>query len=178
MPHPVSTRERILDALQDLLIDLGERAATLDAVAQRAEVSKGGLLYHFGSKEALIDGLMHRLRDLVEADIALMRADSAGPIDYFIRTSVSMEGDFDRCMVAAARLAQGAHPEARDALKEAQAAWLRVISETVKDPAVARTIMLVGDGIYYNSSMGAVSLSEREMNDLIATVNRLVRESA
>jgi hypothetical protein len=102
-----------------------------------------------------------------------MRADSVGPIDYFIRTSVSMEGDFDRCMVAAARLAQGAHPGARDALKSAQTAWLRVISETVKDPAVARTIMLVGDGIYYNSSMGAVSLSDQDMNDLIATVNRL-----
>ncbi|MEX1078592.1 MAG: TetR/AcrR family transcriptional regulator [Homoserinimonas sp.] len=167
------TRDRILDALQDLLIELGERAATLDAVAQRAGVSKGGLLYHFGSKEALIEGLIDRLRGLVEVDIALMRAASTGPIDYFIRTSVSMEGEFDRCIVATARLAQGAHPGARDALKAAQAAWLEVISETVEDPAVARTIMLLGDGIYYNSSMGAGALSVQEMDDLVATVHRL-----
>lgn len=174
MPHPLPTRERILDAFQDLVIDLGERAATLDAVAQRASVSKGGLLYHFGSKEALIGGLTDRLRGLVQADIALMRADAAGPIDYFIRTSVSMEGEFDRCIVAAARLAQGAHPGARDALKSAQAEWLNVIAETVHDPGIARTIMLIGDGIYYNSSMGAGALTAEEMDDLVATVHRLV----
>lgn len=173
MQHPSSTRDRLLDAFQELLIDHGERAATLDAVAHRAGVSKGGLLYHFGSKEALIAGLIDRLNGLVEADIALMRTAPAGPIDYFIRTSVSMEGDFDRCMVAAARLAQGAHSGARDALKSAQAAWLGVIAETVDDAAIARTIMLLGDGIYYNSSMGAGALSDQQMDDLVATVHRL-----
>jgi AcrR family transcriptional regulator len=173
MQQSPPTRDRILDAFQHLVIESGERAATLDAVAQRAGVSKGGLLYHFGSKEALIEGLTHRLGELVDADIALMRVDPAGPIDYFIRTSVSMEGEFDRCIVAAARLAQGAHPGARDALKSAQAEWLKVIVETVHDPAIARTIMLIGDGIYYNSSMGAGALNTQEMDDLVTTVHRL-----
>src|SRR5690606_3717129 len=171
-PAP-NTRDRILDAFQGLLIDQGERAATLDAVAQRSSVSKGGLLYHFGSKDALIEGLTDRLRGLVDADIALMRSADAGPIDYFIRTSVSMEGEFDRCIVATARLAQGAHAGARDALKSAQAEWLGVITETVRDPAIARTIMLIGDGIYYNSSMGAGALATQEMDDLVTTVHRL-----
>lgn len=168
-----STRDRILDAFQDLLIEHGERSATLEAVAQRAGVSKGGLLYHFGSKVALIDGLSQRLGALVEVDIDSMRAHPAGPIDYFVRTSVSTEGPFDRCILAAARLAQGAHPAARYALKAAQAAWLDVISETIQDPGVARTIMLIADGIYYNSSMGAGSLNEQEMDELVATVHRL-----
>jgi len=178
MQQSPPTRERILDAFQELIIESGERAATLGAVAERAGVSKGGLLYHFGSKEALIDGLMGRLKELVDADIALMRVDPTGPIDYFIRTSVSMEGQFDRCIVAAARLAQGAHPAARDGLRSAQAEWLNVITETVHDPAIARTIMLVGDGIYYNSSMGAGALTAQEMDDLVSTVHRLAATSA
>jgi hypothetical protein len=33
--------------------------------------------------------------------------------------------------------------------------------------------MLIGDGIYYNSSMGAGALTEQEMDDLVATVHRL-----
>lgn len=173
MQYPSSTRDRILDSLQDLLIDFGERWATLDAVAQRAGVSKGGLLYHFGSKEALVDGLADRLSALVVADVALMRADPTGPIDYFIRTSVSMEGEFDRCIVAVSRLAQGAHPEATEALKSAQAAWLEVITEAVGDATVARTIALLGDGIYYNSSLGAVALSPEEMDELVTLVHRL-----
>ena len=175
MPHPSPTRDRILDALQDLLIEHGERAATLDAVAQRAGVSKGGLLYHFGSKEALIDGLIDRLHSLVEADIALMRAAPAGPVDYFIRTSVSTEGPFDRCILAAARLAQGAHPAARDALQSAQAAWLDVITDTVHDPGIARTILLLGDGLYYNSSMGAGAIGGRDMDELLAIAARLAQ---
>jgi catechol 2,3-dioxygenase-like lactoylglutathione lyase family enzyme len=37
-------------------------------------VSKGGLLYHFGSKVALAEGLMEHLRDLTAADVDAMRA--------------------------------------------------------------------------------------------------------
>ncbi|MGN6428010.1 MAG: TetR/AcrR family transcriptional regulator, partial [Leifsonia sp.] len=50
-----SARDRILDAFEELLAEHSERAATLDAVAAKAGVSKGGLLYHFASKDALVD---------------------------------------------------------------------------------------------------------------------------
>ena len=52
-----NSREHILDTYVDLLIRSGERAATLDAVATAAKVSKGGLLYHFSSKKALLEAL-------------------------------------------------------------------------------------------------------------------------
>ena len=39
---PSSTMERLLDAFEELLIDGGERSATLGAVAAAAGVSKGG----------------------------------------------------------------------------------------------------------------------------------------
>ncbi|WP_374071309.1 hypothetical protein [Corynebacterium belfantii] len=40
----MSAKEKLLDAFEDILISQGENAATLDAVAQKAGVSKGGLL--------------------------------------------------------------------------------------------------------------------------------------
>jgi AcrR family transcriptional regulator len=51
----------VLDAFERLLIDEGERAATMDAAARAAGVSKGGLLYHFASKDALEGALIDRL---------------------------------------------------------------------------------------------------------------------
>ena len=57
-----SARDRVLDAYETLLIEAGPGAATLDAVAAAAGVSKGGLLYHFASKDALAAGLLARLR--------------------------------------------------------------------------------------------------------------------
>lgn len=56
-------RDELLDAAEELLCDQGSAALTLSAVADRAGVSKGGLLYHYGSKEALIKGMVERLID-------------------------------------------------------------------------------------------------------------------
>ncbi|GMW02353.1 MAG: TetR family transcriptional regulator [Candidatus Hydrogenedentota bacterium] len=59
---PVSiTRERILDAAEMIVQEAGAARLTLDAVARRAHLSKGGLLYHFASKDALLEGMIERL---------------------------------------------------------------------------------------------------------------------
>lgn len=47
------TRERILDATVDLLIEHGWRDVTTRQVAERAEVNNALVHYHFGSKRAL-----------------------------------------------------------------------------------------------------------------------------
>jgi len=56
-----SARDRILDAAQNLICAHGVAGFTLDAVAQAAKVSKGGLLYHFNSKDKLISDLQCRM---------------------------------------------------------------------------------------------------------------------
>src|SRR5699024_915071 len=54
--NPTETKEKLLDAFDALLDERGTAGATLDAVAAKAGVSKGGLLYHFGSKAELVNG--------------------------------------------------------------------------------------------------------------------------
>ena len=153
MPLPASTADRILIAYEDLLIEAGERSATLEAVATRAGVSKGGLLYHFGSKEALSVGLVERLRQLADEDLALMAAAPAGPVDYLIRTSVDASNPLDRSLIATSRLAQAADQRASEALAAIRNSWLAVITDAVDDPTVARAIVLISDGLYFNSTM-------------------------
>ena len=50
----VSAKERILNAAQARLLTGGPTSLVLDAIASDAGVSKGGLLYHFPSKDDLI----------------------------------------------------------------------------------------------------------------------------
>jgi len=57
---PARTRERLLDAAAKVVHRDGAQALTLDAVAQEAEVSKGGLLYHFKSKNDLVNAMVER----------------------------------------------------------------------------------------------------------------------
>ena len=79
-----NSREHILDTYVDLLIRSGERAATLDAVATAAKVSKGGLLYHFSSKKALLEALAERTLTLAEEDFAAMKQAPEGASAYYL----------------------------------------------------------------------------------------------
>ncbi|WP_018134608.1 TetR/AcrR family transcriptional regulator [Acaricomes phytoseiuli] len=147
-----SSRDQILDAFVELLIDQGERAATLEAVAGAANVSKGGLLYHFGNKAALTEGLLERLRELAAEDRAAMAEASDGSIGYYLRTSAASGSDLERVMLAAMKLSDAAE-QATQTLSQVQQGWFDLIFAEVGDPTVAQVIMLVGDGMYYNTSL-------------------------
>ena len=53
-------RDRILDAAQDIMVASEGRGLTLDAVAERAGISKGGLVYSFATKDELIAAALER----------------------------------------------------------------------------------------------------------------------
>lgn len=76
-----SSKEAILDAAEAIVIELGASHMTLDAVAERSGISKGGLMYNFPSKEALLEAMIDRmkerfnqLRDNVRRDLPRNRA--------------------------------------------------------------------------------------------------------
>jgi AcrR family transcriptional regulator len=149
-----ATRDRLLDAFEGLLIAHGARAATLDAVAAAADVSKGGLLYHFPSKAALVQGQRERLAALGTADVAAMRAAPEGAAEYYLRESTESGGPLDRALIAAARLSEEADGDATAVLDDLRAHWYQALLAELGDPAVARVVQLVGDGMYYNAVTG------------------------
>lgn len=57
----------ILDAAESIVLDEGGAHLTLDAVAERCGLSKGGLIYHFPTKEALLQGMIERFEVKLEA---------------------------------------------------------------------------------------------------------------
>ena len=63
------TRERLLTAAVSALQRQGVGALTLDAVAREAGVSKGGLLHHFPSKDALSEALASKQVQNVEESL-------------------------------------------------------------------------------------------------------------
>lgn len=179
MVHAMSAREQILDALEQVLIDDGVPAATLETVAARAGVSKGGLLYHFSSKQALVEGLAERLRAHGEADLAQMAAAPDGPSAFYVRSSVFEDTAFDRTLIAASRVAgNDGVPAVREAFDSLRADWRRLIREEVGDEDVAEAIMLIGDGLYYNAALDTpdhqdAAHREAGMSGLIEVVEQL-----
>jgi TetR/AcrR family transcriptional repressor of nem operon len=69
MTEEVSTRDRILNAAEGLVIRHGFNATTLEAILGEAGASKGAFFHHFASKEALGNALVERYAN---ADAAVL----------------------------------------------------------------------------------------------------------
>lgn len=170
-------REAVLDAFESLLIDEGERAATLDAVARLAGVSKGGLLYHFPNKEAMIAVLLERLDRLLAEDVQAMAAAPEGAAAYFIKSSVWADTPLDRVFVAATRLAEVAHEETLHRFAAGQARWLELLAADI-GPGMAKAVLYMGDGLYFNAMLargpgGPLPGVGGDVGSLLAAVERL-----
>ncbi|KAB8145759.1 TetR/AcrR family transcriptional regulator [Chloroflexia bacterium SDU3-3] len=57
---PEETRAKLIQAAVAIIVGQGVAQLSLSAVAQAAQVSKGGLLHHFPTKEALLNGIDDR----------------------------------------------------------------------------------------------------------------------
>ena len=140
------TRARLLEAAGAVIRRDGAQALTLDAVAAQAGVSKGGLLYHFGSKRELLDGLVERWLDEFQRDI-----DDAGgtfPIGY-VRAS-----DGAKAEEAGLLAALIADPAVLAAVRERYATWQdRVVTEG-GDPVEATVARLAADGLWLADLLG------------------------
>lgn len=156
-----NSREHILDTYVDLLIRSGERAATLDAVATAAKVSKGGLLYHFSSKKALLEALAERTLTLAKEDFAAMAQASEGASAYYINSSTPDNTPFDRALIALSRLAQNNNELAQQTMSRVQEGWHSLILAELGDERIARAVLLLGDGMYYNAAFGAAPPTRR-----------------
>src|ERR1700688_4772194 len=88
-----SARDKILDAALELIGDIGVPAVTLEGVAARAGISKGGLLYHFRFKEQLLaaanEHLVRRRVASREAEEKHLPKSSARRLKAYVLASVN-----------------------------------------------------------------------------------------
>ncbi|WP_164283543.1 TetR/AcrR family transcriptional regulator [Stenotrophomonas maltophilia] len=88
-----SKRDRILDAAVNVINRDGVRAVTFESVAAEAKLTRGGLLYHFPSREALLRGIDEHLVQAWEASMEALlgkTADQATALERyqtFVRVS-------------------------------------------------------------------------------------------
>ncbi|WP_433197194.1 TetR/AcrR family transcriptional regulator [Nocardia sp. CA-107356] len=159
-----NTRDRILDALESLLLEKGMSQVTLENVAAAAGVSKGGLLYHFKSKDTLLAGLVRRLGERAEQQLDAAVAKGTPVAEWYLQTpnpdnaSDALELALYRSMVAAMRTIDAKSgpetDEVQRALSDMMDSWSQGLDEDIDDPVHADIIRLVGDGVYLRALLG------------------------
>ena len=61
-----ATRERIVDAAGALYQEQGVNQTTLQSIAERADVSRGTILHHFGTTGGVVDAVAERVLETLE----------------------------------------------------------------------------------------------------------------
>lgn len=150
------TRERILDAMRAVLARGGASAVTLESVAAEAGLSKGGLLYHFKTKQALYAGLLADAEADVVAQMATRTARMSAARAYldFALPESDLEAASTSALIAAVRADDSVGPDAAAALVAGFHRWDEPLLAEVGDPVLAQTIRLVGLGLYLGSVAG------------------------
>jgi AcrR family transcriptional regulator len=170
-----SRRAQLLDAAVAVVRRDGAAALTLDAVAAEAGVSKGGVLYHFASKRALIDGLLTRWLDDFEERLGgeddLLAA-------YVRACDLSAAGPDRTASEFGVLAAMIEEPEVLAAARERQAGWMERILAGATDPADAWLVRLAADGLWYSDLLGVAPPEGGDRRRLMARLLALAAGGA
>ncbi|MFD6949914.1 TetR family transcriptional regulator [Nocardiopsis sp. TSRI0078] len=172
-----NTRDRILDSLQAILVNEGYSGVTLEAVARDASVSKGGLLYHFPSKAAMLTGLIERLSALAEEEFREAVEGGEGVVRVFLRTSLPrspQERELYWAVIAALRGQEDLPEEATRRVQDLFSRWGELLRAEIDDPVLAEIILRAGDGLYMSAIAG---LPQPDPELTRRMIDRLAEES-
>lgn len=180
MQQTGTARDGILDAAQRVAARDGAGHVTLDAVAREAGVSKGGVLYHFPGKDALIAGMLERLIAEFETEIERLRADFADGPNPSLRAMIAACGsmcDIER-PVAMAILAAGAqNPELLAPLRASIGAHFERLSAECADPDRAFLLCAAADGLMFHHILGIAPYDTAQRERLFARLAALAGEA-
>ena len=175
-------RTRILDAAEAIVQARGVPALTLEAAARDAGVSKGGLLYHFASKEALLAGMLARLGAFIEQEYrACVEAQPEGPARATRATLQWGFGDgqgayderHDRA--AAVFLAAFNHdPALLDPMREVIARMRANIAADGLPTGVSHAVYAAADGIFMARLFRLYAPSAAELAGMREALERLI----
>ena len=160
----------------------GVSGLTLEAAARDAGVSKGGLLYHFASKEALLDALLRRLAGFFEQEYlgcVAAQPEGAGRIARAMLEWGFGQGEFacnerhDRA--AAVFLAAFHHdPALLDPIRQVIARMRADIAADGLPPGHGDAITAAGDGMFMARIFRLYTPSESERQAMRIALQRLL----
>lgn len=172
-----NNRDAILRSAELLILKQGVGALTLDEVAANAGMSKGGLLYHFKTKDELVRALLSFAFANFEASVEQLALSDQGPgrwLRSYVRATFETDTATETESLASAALIVayfGKDSLVRKQYEEAHARWSERAKHDAIAPPVADVIRMATDGLWLAEALG-VSRFDRERKR--AFVNELL----
>ncbi|MBB6672948.1 TetR/AcrR family transcriptional regulator [Cohnella nanjingensis] len=178
MPHH-SKRSAILQVACRLVRERGASRLTLDAVAKEAGVSKGGLLYHFPTKEALIqaalDDFLNRFDSSTEEEAARnAKLDNRWAQAYLRQTFEISKEDLEMSFGILA--AASSNPDLLEPMRQRYIDWQSRMTAECRDPVEATVARLAADGLFYCELFGFAPMDEKLRSEVLSCLLTMVRK--
>lgn len=136
--------ETIVKAAAQLVAEQGVHKLTIESVARQAGLSKGGVLYHYPTKQALLTGMLDELINTMQA-----RRDKAGEVsglEAMLRT-LALDDDSDRPLSLAILAVSAQQPELLSPAKDYYKDRIREINREATDEDMAGILLLALEGM-------------------------------
>src|SRR5271155_6222341 len=159
-------RDRILDAAEAVILESGGRSFTLDAVAARAGISKGGLVYSFATKDDLVYAALEReVARFQEAVGRRLGGGPIGPVELVLaHIEEALEEDDASTQMAAFLVTALVHaPDMLEPVRRYYRALLDPLRSEGRDMHEVRHALLAVEGIFLLRGLGFVEVSADEL---------------
>ncbi|MGE0974058.1 TetR family transcriptional regulator [Staphylococcus cohnii] len=159
----VSKRIQLLEAAAAIVNEQDSEYLTLDAVAKKAGVSKGGLLYHFKNKFALIQGLVDHADELYRNNVNEHVKNESQEVGKLLRAFIeaTREHRSENASITSGMLAaQGINSNLLLPLQDTYKDWQEKIEKDGIDKVDATIIRLAVDGLWLSEIFGLDALDE------------------
>lgn len=175
-----NSRETILDAAQKVAVEKGAGKVSLDSVAKEAGLTKGGVLYNFPSKEALISGMLNRLMGTYTprvAEHAASLADQANPtlqsVFHILREREELDHNIPMAILAAAAHNQKLlHP-----LREEALIRHKKICDEAESADEATLLWAAGEGLVLMDMLGLLPFDSDKKTQLLEVLELKAKEN-
>jgi AcrR family transcriptional regulator len=146
---PSDARDRALGAAIVIASRDGVGSLTIEAVAREAELSKGGVLHHFKTKDALVLAMVERLCDMFEAGVLAAAEADPDPVGRQTRAFLAALAPEELTTVSRALLAAVAHdPKLLEPLRRAYTRCYARVENDGIDPVDAHIVRLAADAMW------------------------------
>ncbi|MGU3662808.1 TetR/AcrR family transcriptional regulator [Methylobacterium sp. A49B] len=171
--------EIILEAAAAVLLKSGARGLTIDAVAAEASLSKGGVLHHYASKEALVMALVARKLAQLREEIAVCEAEIPQGPSRLPRAMVAhVRGHYcdDDESSQALLLASLESPEAQKDYRAFVAEQLgRLGAIEGACPGEGSVLFFAILGLFMGRTLGFHQLGDAELTPMLDALERIAR---
>lgn len=171
---PEDTRRLILDAAQDVVASHGAKA-TLDDVASAAGLTRGAVLYHYSSKNALWSALVEHVLATFRASVVELLEPQESP-GRLARAFIAASLDGDRIDEVGRRLfllaSLAVAPGVQEAVAADNASWKAAFADDGLSPGARMVIANSVDGAALAAGWG-LAPSRQDLQALKEELQRL-----